>query len=892
MLRPLYKKLLLLFAAATAISCTTEDNLLPVISIEEAADLAFNSTEGVIRYTIENPVRGTSVDAVSDQDWIHDFDFTTEGEIRFEVDENTGGRRNANITVTYGQAEPAIVTVRQLTTAEAGAAVITIETESPLVAEAEGGELLIKYSIDIPVPGISIEAKADEKWADHFEYPEYGTIAVYPEANFYAQERSCTITLSYRNASDVTISIEQKPSKSTETPFTITITGLKEKEVVVSWFPADKQMTYVSGLDFKSSLDGYGGDYGKYIEDDIAFLSKKAEESGMTLEEYLSKVLSKGDLGIRWERLETNTEYCAYAYGLETDGTVTSRFVMERFRTKSVEQLDCNFTFEETEATDSRLAVRVTPDNSSVRYYPGIMAKKNYDSAGSDDVIMNSIVDYIDEEIWFQSLFGNWYTWADFTKIGTSEVSSDKLFSDTEYYAYAFGLEEKGLITTTFQKHLFKTAPVNITDDCTFEIESSVSSSYMADFRITPSKADTRYYISVLETDFMLKYSLEDIATILINDANEMSYDWENGKYTFTGSRNLNSYYDLDIMPLEPSTNYTLVLFGVSPDGKRTTAVATEQFRTNVLKPSSMTFSLGVTDVTKNKVTLTCTPSLKEELYILGCIRADKYNELGSDEAAIEAIVEYWKNSYIYRVAYKGDMSLPTEIDIFYGQIKGNTDYYVFAFGYMGAVTTPLTKVRFTTPEGDPVSGASAEITYTLRNGDELILEDPDKYPPVYWSGKAAVFFEIEPNEEAEGWYFVSLDNSLNELLTMSDEELTDNIRKYGNYRQTSATVRMDWYSTIVGAAVACDAEGNYGKPVLVEVVASSAASFPEPSVFMRNVTVRNASLETGEMTVLCEPVFKGYEESLKDEFEARFGHRPECSGEYSVLSSHKRIGK
>lgn len=891
MLRTCFSRLLLFLAAAAAISCTTEEDILPVINLEEVPDLAFNSTEGVIRYTIENPERGTSIDAVSDQDWLHDFDYSTEGEIRFEVDENTGGKRNANITVTYGNAEPAIVTISQLTTAEAGAAVITIETESPLQAEAEGGELLIKYSIDIPVPGVSIEASADEKWANHFEYPEYGTVAVYPEANFYDNERSATITLSYRNATDVTIEIKQKASKSTEAPFVINITGLKEKEVVVSWFPTDKQMTYVSGLDFKSSLDGYEGDYEKYIEDDIKYLQDKASQSGMSFEDYLSQVLSKGDLGIKWERLEPNTEYCAYAYGLDYDGTVTSRFVMERFKTKSVEQLDCEFTFEETDATDSRLAVKVTPDNSSVRYYPGIMSKTDYDSAGSDDAIMNSIVDYIDEEIWFQSLFGNWYTWADFTKIGTSEVSSDKLFSDTEYYAYAFGLEENGLITTVFQKQMFKTTPTEITDKCTFGIESEVSSSYMADFRITPSNPDTRYYVSVLATDFMLKYSLEDIATILINDANETSYDWENGKYTFTGNQNLNSYYNLDIMPLEPSTNYTLVLFGVNADGKRTTEVATEQFRTGVLQQSSMTFSLGVTDVESNKVTLTCTPSLKEELYIFGCISAEKYNELGSDEAAVEAIVTYWKNSYIYRVAYKGDMSLPTDIDIFYSQIKGNTDYYVFAFGYMGAVTTPMTKVRFTTPEGGQASGASAEITYTLRDGDELILEDPDRYQPAYWAGKAAVFFEIEPNEEAAGWYFVSLDNTLNELLTMSDEELTENIKKYGNYKQTSATVRMEWGSTIVGAAVAEDAEGIFGKPVLVEVVAGSAAYYPESSLDLRNVIVKNVSLKK-EAEYVQAPVFKGYSEALKDEFEERFGHRPECSEEYKRISSGKRIGK
>lgn len=881
MLRSVFRCLLAISAALVAASsCGVKEDIEPRVTVEPVDALAFNATSGVIKYSIENASRGISIDAVSDQDWIHDFDYSYDGEIRFSVEENLGGKRNANVIVSYGPAEPVIITVSQLTTAEAGAAKITLETESPLKAKADGGELVIEYSIDIPVPGVSVSAKASEKWADHFEYPEYGKITVYPEVNFYDQSRTAVITVSYQNAQDVTIEITQEKSASTEDPFFINVSSVTETEAVVSWFPSDPSMTYVNGIVYRSSIDEYGGDYEKYIEDEIIYLKSKAAEAGKELEDYLRQVLVKGDLGVKWNSLDPDTEYCVYAYGLDYDGTVTSRFIMERFKTKSVSQLDCTFSFELESSDASQLTVKVVPDNPSVRYYPAIISKEDYESAGSDDVIMNNIVDYIDEEIWFQSLFGYWYTWADFTKIGTSSVSATQLFPDTEYYAYAFGLEEKGLITTNLQKQLFRTKPVEITDDCTFDISSSVTTSYMADFTITPSNPQTKYYVSVLETDFVLGYTLDEVATILINQADDASYDWMNGDYTYSGTRSLNSYYDLDIMPMEPSKNYTLVLFGVDSEGRRTTEVATEQFRTGTLVPSSMTFDVGVTDVTKNKVTLTCRPSLKEELYILGCMPLDKYEEYGSDEAAMAAVVEYWKNSYVYRVAYKGDKDLPTDIDIFYNPIKGDTDYYVFAFGYMGAVTTPLTKMRFTTPAGDPVSGASVEISYNVRSGDELVLEDPYTYPPEVWSDMAAVFFEITPNDKAVGWYFASFDNKLLDLSTLPKQELIDNIRRYGNYNQKSAIVKMEWYGTRVGAAVAEDADGVLGDPVLVEVSSGSPYSAPAPSVDLRPLVPEKVSLKKKAVRTPAVPVFYGYEDAVRRDFEVRFGHSPELDND------------
>ena len=196
------------------------------------------------------------MDARADQDWIHDFDYSSDGEIRFAVDRNDGnGIRNAMVTVTYGPVEPVIVTVKQLSVAESGSAAIIVESETPLEAEPDGTEVLIEYEVENYVTGQEITAEADAEWANHFEYPEYGVIKIFPEVNFYESGRSANITLSYPNAEPVVIELIQKPAESVDDRFVINVTGVTEVEATVSLFHDDKNMTYVNGLVPKSVFD-------------------------------------------------------------------------------------------------------------------------------------------------------------------------------------------------------------------------------------------------------------------------------------------------------------------------------------------------------------------------------------------------------------------------------------------------------------------------------------------------------------------------------------------------------------------------------------------------------------------------------------------------------------
>ncbi len=68
-----------------------------------------------IEYTVSNPVEGVTISADANVDWIHDFDYSSAGEVSFEVDAQAAGAasRDGIITLSYAGANDVEVTVSQ-----------------------------------------------------------------------------------------------------------------------------------------------------------------------------------------------------------------------------------------------------------------------------------------------------------------------------------------------------------------------------------------------------------------------------------------------------------------------------------------------------------------------------------------------------------------------------------------------------------------------------------------------------------------------------------------------------------------------------------------------------------------------------------------------------------
>lgn len=88
----------------------------PVINVTSSNPLAVSNANDLyaIEYTISNPT-AASISAASDVAWIHDFDYSVDGEVSFEVDAQTAGdpARSGNITLSYTGADNVVVVVNQ-----------------------------------------------------------------------------------------------------------------------------------------------------------------------------------------------------------------------------------------------------------------------------------------------------------------------------------------------------------------------------------------------------------------------------------------------------------------------------------------------------------------------------------------------------------------------------------------------------------------------------------------------------------------------------------------------------------------------------------------------------------------------------------------------------------
>ena len=120
--------------------CTPDETVEPpVITVENSSiTVPADAHTGKLTYSITNPVEGSQVEAESNQDWIHTFNYDTENTITFEVDANVSDERTAEITISYPQAEPVTVTVTQMAAGESIA--LDPETLSFLPA---GGDLSV-----------------------------------------------------------------------------------------------------------------------------------------------------------------------------------------------------------------------------------------------------------------------------------------------------------------------------------------------------------------------------------------------------------------------------------------------------------------------------------------------------------------------------------------------------------------------------------------------------------------------------------------------------------------------------------------------------------------------------------------------------------------------------
>ena len=254
------------------------------------------------------------------------------------------------------------------------------------------------------------------------------------------------------------------------------------------------------------------------------------------------------------------------------------------------------FTIETSQISGLSAVIDIKPQDKNTKYFYWLYEMDRYinEFQESDELIIENDIafwQYVEDitgDSWLEHMQNDLVS-GDIT-INSSDFYNLLLW-DTEYIAYAYGLDSVGNVTTPVSKHTFSTlAPDK--ENTTFEIEiSSIEwddtyKKYALEATITPSNPDTRFFTTITNMDWYEWYfseynegrSDEDFIMyeILLNTSRPSYEILEEmcltGTSVYSPAQMRNQYFT-------PNKRYGVFVFGMSEDGP-TTSLTVYEFTT------------------------------------------------------------------------------------------------------------------------------------------------------------------------------------------------------------------------------------------------------------------------------------------------------------------------
>ena len=181
-----------------------------VIKVENPeAEFDYNGGSGSVKYSIEKPREGDKLQATCSDSWITGITVGS-GSISFKVSKNTDeAERNAEIKLTYGNAEPAKIVVKQQEFIPA-----VIEVPETVTLDAFDLKGSFTYRIRNPREGAQLKATSQHLSIKDVTVTDSEiTFSILFNAN--NGTRRASILLEYEDAQSVTVRVEQSGSNPT-----------------------------------------------------------------------------------------------------------------------------------------------------------------------------------------------------------------------------------------------------------------------------------------------------------------------------------------------------------------------------------------------------------------------------------------------------------------------------------------------------------------------------------------------------------------------------------------------------------------------------------------------------------------------------------------------------
>ena len=665
--------------------------------------------------------------------------------------------------------------------------IVLYNSEIEVGVDAE--TLRFNYDIKERIEGETLHIECAEEWITIDKIGE--TIVEFSVTENGGEERVATLNLTYGNEKN-TLKIRQKGYVA---PLTLTVEKADATSVTFSVETLDEEMTWIGQIVGKDWYENFTTE--EILNEDMRYYNGVANEMGISLEEYLSGVLSRGShSNIRMSGLDPKTEYVVYTYGLSSIGEVTTRVFHAEFATEApYEGNDVTYDIN-VEVNRAIAKVSIQPSHEGVAYFNNLITREDFEAYGGD---INKAADGV-----IQKIIEDYAAW-DYTLAETFEYNTDYLatqyefeaMANTEYVAFAFKWNEKCERLSEVSYKWFEIGEIAPSENViTMEISN-----------VTQSTFDIVTTTTNLDPYVIFPIPAQDIAKMRTDDA---IFEYILNTYGTSGLVYYLCEGDVEgtFSGLEAGTNYAVLAFGYEA-GTLTTSIVRENITTaEAGDVDACVYTIEVTDIDDREAHVSIKPSDYSIYYYWNVFEASM-----TEEEIKEYILntynstyygDYWEFSY-YELAQGG-------VDSRISQLKPSTDYKIViipmnpnTFEYVGSMREGG---LFTTEEAiiaDIKITAGFDAYY---DGDEVYALEPQYCSS--WKGWVVVPMSIDIEGEYSGYlytmfsYFEGLENP--ELY--SDDLLIDNLYNVGAY-WSPAYFRGEWDKTVMIAAVAFDYDGN-----------------------------------------------------------------------------------
>ena len=319
----------------------------------------------------------------------------------------------------------------------------SIEVETTELSFDDRGETKsLSYTIKNAINGESLTATTEAEWVTIAV--EADKLSITAKGNYDDAARTAEVTLSYKSAADVTLTLTQGRITA-ENPIEVELIGYDATTITISVLTADPTTTWVPMVTYKESWDYYKGNQNDIFQADLEYFQYLAEINDLSLAEFLAGIVGTGsEESIRITKLTPDTEFVVYVYGISLEGERTTDIIATHVKTEPPHEGDITFEFSVKEE-DFVLEYTVIPSHTGVDYFCGIMSEEelNYwkQTLGTDNlktILQKGSIDstikllqqwgYIEERTEFFSI----YNISDILEDGWFECKAD-----TKYYIMA-----------------------------------------------------------------------------------------------------------------------------------------------------------------------------------------------------------------------------------------------------------------------------------------------------------------------------------------------------------------------------------------------------------------------------------------------------------------------